>query len=325
MSPVTVFRDKFARSWPQLDDDKPLRPTDRGQVVDLGQALERDYTGDAHFAPYRSPDGHRLNYRALAEGTAIELNAIVFDVDGPGHSATPAWHRELREKVVALAAVHPDPYYYETRGGARIVYRQAEPTILETEADALEWSRIYTVAVAHLEQRFGIVADPSCCDWQRLYRLPRATRDRGESTENHPYWGDANKIGSLTIQASWADVAKATKTNERVFKEPRELPAFAGGGDGLLFWLLKHRGDVIGTATRGGWICRCPNRRQHTSCTDGGDATVVYPANNGEVGFICCKHSHCIGLTLRQWLAYFSDSELEAAREAAGIVRTRVA
>lgn len=326
MSLVTIFRNKYARSWPQLEADKPLRSVDRGRVVELGHALDQDYAGDAHFAPYRSPNGQRLNYQALAQGTPIELHAIVFDVDGPGHAATPAWRRELREKVVSLAAAHPDPFYYETRGGGRVVYGQAEPTILETEADALEWSRVYTIAVAHLEQRFGIVADPACCDWQRLYRLPRATRDRGGSPENHPYWGNVDKIGNLTIQASWADVAKATKTNERVFRQPRTLPNFAGSGDGLLFWLLKLRGEIIGTESRGGWICRCPNRNQHTSCTDGTSSTICYPPRAiGELGVIVCKHGHCVGHTLRQWLAYFSDSEIEAAREAAGIVRTRVA
>lgn len=325
MTPITIFRDKFARSWPTLDSEKPWRGSDRGKVDELGAALDRAYQGDAHFSAYHSPEGKRLNLQAFKEGLKVELQAIVFDVDGPGHVATPEWRRETREKVVTLAAVHPNPFYYETRGGARIVYRQAEPTILECDADALEWSRIYTIAVAHLAQQFDLAADPSCCDWQRLYRLPRATRDPGGLPENHPYWGDANNIGTLTIEASWADVTKATKQNERAFSERRELPEFAGGGDGLLFWALKLRGDVFREAPRGGWVCRCPNHRQHTSNTDGSDSTVVYPASRGQVGFICCRHAHCVGNTLRDWLSYFSDSELEAARQAAGITRTRAA
>jgi len=317
---VTIFRDKYARGWPRHAQGE------RGYVLELGQALDRHYTTDAHFAAYRTPNDRRLVREAIDQEVAIELTAIVFDVDGPDHAPTLSWFQETRRRVVELAAAHPDPYYYETRGGARIVYRQIEPTILRTQADALEWSRVYAVAVAHLEHRFGIVADPACNDWQRLYRLPRATRDPGGKPENHPYWGDSSKIGTLYIEASTADVAKAERQAPNAFREPRELPAYNGSGDGLLFWALKLRGEVIGDAPRGGWICRCPNHRQHTSNTDGTDSTVVYqPKPGAEIGVIVCKHAHCVKLTLRDWLACFSEAELEAAREAAGIVRTRAA
>ena len=76
------------------------------------------------------------------------------------------------------AAAHPNPYYYETRGGGRIVYVQAEPTVLRSQADAIAWRQEYAIAVAHLARVFGIVADPACSDWQRHYRLPRATRQK---------------------------------------------------------------------------------------------------------------------------------------------------
>jgi hypothetical protein len=200
------------------------------------------------------------------------------------------------------------------------------PTILRSQADAQQWSRGYAVAIAHIENRFGIVADPACNDWQRLYRLPRATREAGAGCENHPTSGNASDIGTLVIQASSADVEMAQKRAARAFRPPKaDAPAFFATGDGLLFWALKLRGEVIGQAPRGGWVCRCPNRRQHSSNTDGSDSTVVYPASQGEVGFICCKHGHCVGLTLRDWLACFSDAELNAAREAAGIKKGRAA
>jgi hypothetical protein len=317
---VTVLRDKYVRGWPRHEQG------DRAYVVDLGTALDRDYKSDAHFASYRTHNGRRLTRECLDQDVPVELTAIVFDVDGAGHAATPEWRKGEREKVVALSAAHPGVYYYETRGGYRLVYRQAEPTILRTQADALEWSKIYAVAVAHLEHRYGIIADPACNDWQRLYRLPRATRDPGGRPENHPFWGNASEIGTLMIEASWADVTKAERAAPKAFRAPRDLPTYAGGGDGLLFWALRLRGEVIGPAPRGGWICRCPNRRQHTACTDGSDSTVVYPAAGGsEIGALHCKHAHCINLTLRDWLRLFSDAELDAAREAAGIERTRAA
>jgi hypothetical protein len=313
LSFVTVFGSKYAKGWPRHEQGE------RGYVLELGQALDREYSTDAHFAAYRTYNGRRLTRECLDQSVAVELTCIVFDVDGANHAATPEWRRVEREKCVALNAAHPGLYMYETRGGYRLVYRQAEPTVLRAQADALEWSKVYAVAIAHLADRYGIDADPACCDWQRLYRLPRATRDAGGIPENLPYSGDHRAIGTLLIEASWADVAKAKKEAARAFREPRDLPAFAGGGDGLLFWALKLRGDVIGAAPRGGWICRCPNRRQHTSNTDGSDSTVVYPASDGQVGWLCCKHGHCCNLTLRDWLRMFSDAELERARELAGI------
>lgn len=324
MSTVTVFRDKFARGWPRHEQGE------RGYVLDLGQALDREYSTDAHFAAYCTPNGRRLVREAIDQGVAIELTCIVFDVDcaethGTAEPVPVRWRHELREKVIAMAAAHAAPFFYETRGGARIVYRQTEPTILRSQADALEWSKIYAVAVAHIEDRFGIVADPACCDWQRLYRLPRATRDVGGRPENHPFWGDHTAIGTLLIEASWGDVAKAKKEAARTFREPRDVPSYTGTGDGLLFWALKQRGDVIGKAVRGGWICRCPNRQQHTTNTDGSDSTVVYPASDGQLGWLCCKHGHCCNLTIRDWLRMFSDAEIDAARQVAGIPKERAA
>jgi hypothetical protein len=322
---VSIVRDRYVRGWPRHPEG------DRAYVKPLGEALEREYSTDAHFTAYRTPNGRRLTREALDQGVAVELTAIVFDVDCPETHGTSApapviWRMALRERVIALTAEHPAPYYYETKGGARIVYRQAEPTVLRSQADALEWSKVYAVAVAHLEHRFGIVADPACNDWQRLYRLPRATREPGGEPENHPVSGDPNNIGSLLLHATLADVAKAQRAAAKAFREPRDLPAFMGGGDGLLFWALKLRGDVIGKAPRGGWICRCPNRAQHTSNTCGSDSTVVYPASGDtQIGAIHCKHGHCVNLVLRDWLRLFSDGELDAAREAAGISRERAA
>jgi hypothetical protein len=313
---VTVFKDKYARGWPRHADGQ------RGYLLPLGAALDRSYTSDAHFVAYRTPNGRRLVREALDQGVSVALTCIPFDLDCPethGTSEPPpiGWRQAVRDAVRRLATEHPDPYYYETRGGARIVYRQTEPTIIKTQADAREWSQVYAVAVAYLERRFGLHADPSCCDWQRHYRLPRATRDVGGQPENHPVWGDVNKIGTLVINATPSDVIRAKRTVRRVFRPLRE---FAGNGDGLLFHALKLRGDIVGTSARGGWICLCPNRAEHTANTDGTDSTVVYPASS-DVGAINCKHGHCDGFLVTDWLRFFTDAELDAARTAAGIVR----
>ncbi len=288
--------------------------------MELGAALERDYSTDAHFAAYRAPNGRRLSRHAIDELGALELAVIVFDVDGPNHQATDEWRRELRVKVQSLATKHPGPYYYETRGGARIVYRQGEPTVLRNQADAKAWSREYAVACAYLHRTFAIEADGACSDWQRLYRLPHATRD-GERPENLPTYGDTGAIGTLVIDATAEDVALAEARAKRTFRErPRRAAPRTTSGQGLFFYLLHARGDVDGdTAPRGGWIVRCPNRAQHTVNTDWTTSTVLYPPDEGELGYVECKHAHCSDLTTKEWLRLFSESEIDSARRVAGL------
>lgn len=332
---ITVLRDKFARSWPELDPKKPVRPTiDRAYTLDLGTALERDYRSDAHFAAYVTGTGYRMNYETLSRVDGVALTCIVFDVDGPGHGATEEWRRGLRAKVQALAEAHPGPYYYETRGGARIVYQQSEPTVLRTDADALEWSRVYAVVCAYLWRRFAIDADNACKDWQRLFRLPRATRDKADAPENWPDLGDPHAIGCLMIEPTPEDRALA-EARTKAFKTRTIVRSAPSGsaGNGVFFHLLLARGDLDKEA-RGGWVCRCPNRAQHSTDTDWTSSTICFPPNpsylrkpdrEAVLGAICCKHQHCERLTVRDWLRFFSDAEIDAAHRAAGVEQHRKA
>jgi hypothetical protein len=324
---VTLLRDKFARGWPRHEHGSP------GYVLPLARVLERQYTTDAHFAAYRTPNGRRLVRDAIDRGISIELTTIVFDVDcplthGTSEPAPEAWRCESRERVRALAELHPNPYYYETRGGARIVYSQAEPAIVRTHGDARKWSQDYAIAVAYLARTVGIVADAACSDWQRLFRVPRATRSPGGKPENWPTSGDPERIGGLLIQAAEADVAAATRASITFRKARAATRSTCGsGGYGLFYHALRLRGHVGKEATRGGWIALCPNRNQHSVDTDWSDATIVVPPGAGhEIGLVLCKHGHCWErFTVQQWLRMFSDSELEAARSVAGIAPRRAA
>jgi hypothetical protein len=322
MTCVTVMRDKWPLSWPQLDPTKPLRPSDRAYVLELAAALEREYTTDAHFTAYHARNRQRLNVEAIGRNVPIELTCVVFDVDAPGHIATPEWRREIRGKVCALAEKHPGLFWYETRGGGRIVFKQTEPTRIKSHDDARAWRQTYAICIAYLSRSCGIEADPACSDWQRLYRLPRAKREPGGKPENWPTFGDARNIGTLVIDATQEDVETARRASKAFRDYSRKLDLSAPGrvDAGLFYWALKLRGDVGSEAPRGGWICHCPNRAQHTIKTDGTDSTVVYPAKDGrETGIIVCKHGHCENLSLTQWLRFFSDGEIEAASRAAGI------
>lgn len=327
MTLVTVL-DRHARSWPTLIPEKPWREADRGTVMSLYDALSTDFIYDAHFAAYHSRDGRRLNSKSLAEAGGVEITSGVFDLDcsathGTSEPAPESWRREIRERVVALADDHPNPFYYETRGGARIVYALAERTIIKSQQDAEDWARGYHVTVAYLARKYGIEADPACSDWQRLYRLPYATRTRGARPERWPTWGEWDRIGSILIEATREDVDLA-KTRTTLFRTRKSRPLVAGaGGDGLFYHLLRARGHVGKEAPRGGWICYCPNRAQHTNNTDGTDTTIVVrPDDGGETGLIRCKHGHCDHkFSVAEWLKFFSESEIEAARRTAGIVR----
>jgi hypothetical protein len=321
MTAVTIFRDKFAHAWPTHEHGAP------GYVFDLGRTLARTYTTDAHFTAYQTSNGRRLSREALDHGVAVELGAFVFDVDCDATHGTPerppeAWRRELRNKVSALAELHPGPYFYETRGGGRIVYAQPTPTPIRTHDDAKQWSRNYAVAVAYLARVAGIIADGACSDWQRFFRAPHATRERGGKPENWSVFGDPKRIGNLVIEPSHADLETAKRTST-LFREQRarEPSPLGVGGDGLFYHALRMRGHVGESAARGGWICVCPNSSAHSTNTDWTRSTIVVPPDPGhEIGLILCKHAHCWErFSVQQWLRMFSDSELEIARLAAGI------
>lgn len=323
MPAVTVVRDRFVRGWPRHPEGE------RAYVLELGAALDREYSTDAHFTAYRTPNGRRLTREALEHGVSVELTTVVFDVDcsevhGTAEPAPESWRRTVRERVCELATTHPGLFWYETRGGGRIVYAQAEPTIIRTAQDAREWSGVYAVAVAHLARRFGIVADPACADWQRLYRLPHAMRESGGRYENWPRYCDTSQIGALLIDATDDDVSRA-KRSSRAFDQPRERTSFApcsSDGYGVLYYALRNRGDIQRQHGADAFVIRCPRERAHSTGRTGDGSTLLYLPSAGEqLGLIYCLHSHCANISTRQWLREFSLAELDAARRASGIGR----
>jgi hypothetical protein len=314
---VSTFLTKRACGWPRWPHGE------WSDVCELSSALLRSWKTDAHFAAYETPNGRRLTREALDRGKRIALGAVVFDIDCPlvHGSPTPApdaWRAELLEQVGALADSHPDPFVYMTRGGARIVYTQAEPTVLTSQADAQRWSQHYMVACAYLERRFGIVADPACKDWQRFYRLPRATREPGGKPESWPVYGDPKRIGALMIEAAPADV-HCVRSTTTVFAPRRELhfEPCTSSGDGLLYHLLCARGAIIRHHTGGAYVIRCPRESSHSTGSTGDSSTVLFPPAHGKsIGAIACLHGHCSSMRVQDWLGLFSEQEIETARRA---------
>lgn len=306
---VTVLSNRNLRGWPEHDKGG------RAYVAASLDAFERSYATDAHFAAYATPNGRRLTKEAAARLGGVEMQAIVFDVDcpglhGSGEPAPESWRVEQRAKARELAAVHPGPFYYETKGGTRIVYSMPAPFVIATDEDDQKWAQSYVLLLTYLARRFGISADPSCADWTRLFRLPKATRDQKNHPENWPIWGDAGNIGALRVDASRSDL-NCAKQRSKAFRE-RRLEFNGAGGDGLLFALLRARGHV-GHQHRGGWIATCPRDSEHSTGHAGDGSTLVFPAASGKtLGTIHCLHAGCSGLTGKDWLEFFSTAALEA-------------
>lgn len=320
---VTIVRDRYARAWPRHDVGE------RAHVLPLANALMRAYSTDSHFSQYRTPNGRRLAREAIDHLDAIALESVVFDVDctdahqsesGP---APESWRIEMEAKVRQLFEVHPGGFYYGTRGGGRIVYVQREPAVLSSQDDARKWSQQYAVALAYLERRFSIVGDSACADWQRLFRLPHATREPGGRPENWPTIGDATRIGALHIKAAHEDV-DAARERSKAFRPARVMDFTPCGSDGsgLLYHALRARGDIIRQQGSNAFIVRCPRESLHSKGCTGDSSTILFlPAAGEQVGAIHCLHGHCSGMAVRDWLRCFTTEELESARRSAGIER----
>lgn len=303
--------------WPKHD------AVQRVPVLPVATALTRKYGTDAHIPAYVADC--RLTRDAITRLGSVVIQLAIFDCDDPqvhgtGEPAGDVWRSNMRERLHALAAEHAGAYYYETRGGCRILYALPEPTVLQSLDDAREWRRSYAVALAYLRRRFDIVGDAACSDWQRLYRLPHATRTPGGKPENWSVIGDANRIGTLMIEASAADV-EAAKQLSRAFNTPRRTsyePITVGDGRGVLFHLLQARGLLIERrGSDGTYVVECPNARNHSTGSNGDGSTLLYPPSNGQaLGFVHCLHGHCSALDVRDWFGFFSQTEIDEARRA---------
>lgn len=319
---ITVMRDRYVRSWP----DKPGKGEgERAYALTAAEALLRPYKTDAHCTQYTSDKGRRLSREAVDAGAVAEISFIMFDVDcqevhGTPEPAPDAWRAEMRAKMHALWNKHPGAFYFETRGGARIVYRQPKTLRIASRADEAVWSQRYAVSASYLSRRFGIEADPACGDWTRLFRLPRATRKPGGDPEQWEIVGDPSDIGVIDVPAKPEDLESAMERS-KAFKEKQTLHLVPSttNGVGLLYYALVARGHVLRERSGMTYLIRCPREAEHTSGRTGDSSTLLYPPAMGErIGAIHCLHAHCAALDVKGWLRCFSKEELAAASKAAG-------
>jgi hypothetical protein len=331
--PITVLRDRF------VPGGSPY-----GCVrAPLGEALARRFTHDAHLQPALSvldTTACRVTKAMLKGEARIEVGCFIVDLDGPGKVATEAWRSATREAAAQLFEANGAGFYYETTHGARLCWLLPEPFVIEDPEAGREWSRFYLERLAHLERISGLVGDPSCHDFARIFRLPHVVREPGEAVEERLTLGDPANIAAWSLEISDADRARARELKPRAFEAPRlkvTTPTAAAGGyvqlaaerapaandderlspapSGELWEELRAHDLVVRACTRGGWVVRCPNEAEHTKGRSGDGSTVFYaPTVEGGAGSLHCKHHACQALEQSDWIALLSAGKRQRRR-----------
>lgn len=223
-TPITLLSTPRVGGYPEHEDTRAI-------AASLEDMLETRCPFDAHFTGYASDLGHRLTNAVLDDPDMsarcnARMTSAVFDIDGPGHVATAEWRAGEQPKIAALLKAHPGGYVPTSRGGYRIVYRLHEVFPIRTRLDAACWRAQYLAWVRYLARVFGIIADPQCADWTRLFRAPFVVRD-GVPTEPEVI-GDASRVGVWAPTLTAHDLAVPAKDRGA---QPSEVVAIPIGNE----------------------------------------------------------------------------------------------
>lgn len=145
--------------------------------MSIADALTCPTELDARAVPY-SIEGAirlpRLKKESLSffkeAGVPVVVDYAFIDVDLPGHRP---WNEGELEEILSSLETLPEwesAAFYQTPHGYRLLWR------LDTPIPAQLWRAWFLQFSAHLSN-YGIDVDPGCREWNRLYRLPRATRE----------------------------------------------------------------------------------------------------------------------------------------------------
>jgi AAA domain len=268
---VPIF-ERFARGWPEhvacgtpaasCTCTRPLTERDDATYADFAEATLTRFAWDAHFSAYSidatSGTHRRMTKKAIKQRVgAVAMVLFVVDVEPEGHAPrTPAWDESQQDPIANALA--EGAYFYETRGGYRLVWKLAEPFPIANEHDEARWTASYKHALDALEHEQGVIGDRTCADWTRMYRLPLVTRD---GIEQHPEVTDVHNMGEWAMRVIDVPAPKTTldacdDTDERepasdaLMQHIRERLAMHGpavqgqGGD-------KHTFQACAMLTRG--------------------------------------------------------------------------
>ncbi len=169
MTLVAVAPNKFSKGF----DGSGRTPALSFEVLELHDALTRDYPTDAHLVTYvvagatRQP---RINKGGLPFfKERVEVGVFFCDVDNPHHSH---WNRELLHAAIEQyesLSVLQSAGIYHTEHGRRIVQPIEQPIpAAQVEPYLRRW-------LLQLEKA-GLPVDWACRDWTRHFRLPNVRR-----------------------------------------------------------------------------------------------------------------------------------------------------
>lgn len=232
--------------------------------------------------------------------TGIPMCWVFFDIDGPPGDECPKYYREIiRKGVDNLFREHPG-LFYETRGGARICYSLPTPMHIRNKQNAMQWTALYKTWMNYLSRWTGIQVtekkgdvgiDSSCSEWQRLLRLPHATRNRKDK-DGKTIWGKTPEkrlmFGELN---AWEPLlASQDKVAPRSFQEYA-----MSGSEGIFLEMFAAQGNLGSVTGCGGYESRCPRASDHSDYKQGrsgiDSACIVFGAKApGGLGTIKCEH-----------------------------------
>ena len=188
MADLLVMPNKYTKGF---DGSGPVETT--FTPIPLRLALRSQWPTDAHAAAYSAllVDGERqqpiprVNRGALKPGVDLEFNALLVDVDPPGHKLPyDTWRQDQLAKIPKDLARTVGWYF--TTNGLRLVWELDPPAL----------THAYRRLVSHVHKRLaeaGVAVDTAAKEPQRLFRLPRVVRDG--APVNLPM--DLSKLGPL--------------------------------------------------------------------------------------------------------------------------------
>jgi hypothetical protein len=243
---------------------------DPSLVVGIGlrDALERVWPTDAHLTAYEpvelaalDADGNetgdtipvRLTRSAIGEGIAPRMVAMIGDIDPPEHRAKQVWREETEAKLRASGLA-----WYSTRNGYRVIATIADPIVISSEADELQWYDIVLGWREYLIAQYDIEIDPKCKDWTRIMRLPNVQRD-GQPARSDvrgidamPAWGfdqwitppGDTKCTPAATRTDTPDDARTARARRIAERMPASIEGL--GGDEALFVAANEVATQLG-------------------------------------------------------------------------------
>ena len=178
--------------YPDRHAKKPGNSREYAQLTKATwpQPFEAEYSSDAHFWPYLiyqndEPTDLQVGVNcfrgkpaSMADNEAVKLHYVVLEWDSEDHSEMSPEDRVgfLNQlfHIPETSPAHKISCFYWTRGGARLIYRLADPI------DWSEYEAINRGLAFEISKHTGYQCDPTTSQWSRGYRLPKVVRQDGK-------------------------------------------------------------------------------------------------------------------------------------------------